>query len=44
MNRLLRRDTERSRGQAMVEFALVLPILALLIVVAIDFAVRSSAG
>jgi len=37
MNRLLRRDTERSRGQAMVEFALVLPILALLIVVAIDF-------
>lgn len=30
-------DASRGRGQALVEFALVLPILALLIVIAIDF-------
>lgn len=32
-----RRDTSVSRGQALVEMALVLPVLALLLVVAIDF-------
>ena len=32
-----RREKPVSRGQAMVEFALVLPLLALLLVVAIDF-------
>ena len=33
----LRRDKPVSRGQAMVEFALILPLLALLLVMAIDF-------
>jgi Flp pilus assembly protein TadG len=32
-----RRGVDRSRGQAMVEFALVLPVLAILLVMAIDF-------
>ncbi len=32
-----RRDTERSRGQALVEFALILPILALMMMLALDF-------
>lgn len=34
---LFRRDREVSRGQALVEFALILPILMLLLVMAIDF-------
>ena len=34
---LRRRGVDRSRGQAMVEFALILPVLAILLVMAIDF-------
>lgn len=37
MRRLLHRDRPATRGQAMVEFAIILPILALVLVFAIDF-------
>ena len=37
MHLLFRRHRKLSRGQAMVEFALILPILALLLLLAIDF-------
>jgi hypothetical protein len=35
--KLSRRRTERSRGQALVEFAIILPVLALLMMLALDF-------
>jgi TadE-like protein len=37
MNSLFRRNRKVSRGQALVEFAIILPLLALLLLLAIDF-------